>query len=208
MGLYVDNQKTPSMDFLLGREEVMDGGFRQLIFRFYPEKSHCHSFGDDPPRDENDIYKLYYSFAVIKQSKWEEGSELESEVMFREDYDENSVISDVAYVCEKLSKGIYSETWVDKHNIERIWEYLDEGIKPFGSGTEWKIHMHEFTEQLDEEGEWMEEEQWYQKRRFRFELWNYVGTGFRFWMEEKDLLPFSEFLSGCHKYMIGHGEGI
>jgi hypothetical protein len=77
-----------------------------LIFRFYPRQSSCHSFGDEPPKSWSDVYKVYYSYAVIKQWKFELEDQWKSEIMFYEHCDECSEIDEVGQRCLLLSNGI------------------------------------------------------------------------------------------------------
>ena len=49
--------KKRKIDFVLEESDTA-----KLIFRFYPRRSSCHSFGDEPPKDWSDVYKVYYSY--------------------------------------------------------------------------------------------------------------------------------------------------
>ena len=60
--------KKRKIDFVLRESDTS-----KLIFRFYPRRSSCHSFGDEPPKDWNDVYKVYYSYSIIqvyKEDNW------------------------------------------------------------------------------------------------------------------------------------------
>ena len=37
------------------------------VIRFYPRSSHVHSFNDDPPTNWEKVYKVYYSWVIIRQ---------------------------------------------------------------------------------------------------------------------------------------------
>lgn len=69
------------IDFSLKKEEDYE-----VIFRFYPRRSHCHSFNDDVPKTRNDVYKVYYSYAIIGKS------EDSSEILFEMPTDECSIL--------------------------------------------------------------------------------------------------------------------
>lgn len=56
-------KKERKLDFVLKERN----GYR-LIFRFYPKQSHCHSFNDKPPTSWNEVYKVYYSYAILGTS--------------------------------------------------------------------------------------------------------------------------------------------
>ena len=42
-------------------------GLYRDVIRFYPRSSHVHSFNDDPPTNWEEVYKVYYSWAIIRQ---------------------------------------------------------------------------------------------------------------------------------------------
>ena len=44
-----------------------DPGFDKTIFRFYPRSSRVHSLYNTPPKDWEEVYKVYYSWSIIKQ---------------------------------------------------------------------------------------------------------------------------------------------
>ena len=37
--------------------------------RFYPQHSHCHGFYETPPKDWNEVYKVYYSWSILESHK-------------------------------------------------------------------------------------------------------------------------------------------
>lgn len=45
------------IDFILRNDE----GFYKDIFRFYPRSTFVHSFNDNPPKNWDEVYKVYYS---------------------------------------------------------------------------------------------------------------------------------------------------
>ena len=92
--------KKRKIDFVLNEKDD-----ERLIFRFYPRKSSCHSFGDEPPKCWEDVYKVYYSYAIIKQWKFEPEEQWESEIMFREPCDECSIIDEIGHTCLLLADG-------------------------------------------------------------------------------------------------------
>ena len=57
-------EKRRKIDFF-----IHDNIHEKLIFRFYPRQSHCHSFGDEPPKSWNEVYKVYYAYSIIQQYK-------------------------------------------------------------------------------------------------------------------------------------------
>lgn len=167
----------------------------RLIFRFYPKQSSCHSFGDEPPKSWSDVYKVYYSYAIIKQWKFNPEDQWESEVMFYEHCDECSKIDEVGQRCLLLADGY--ETF-EREDGERI-PLLDQCILPFGMGTNWTISKNTWTD-------------WGNKgikhTYYKFTLFDYFDKGFRFNINEKDVKTFGEYLLGCCEYMLEHGDPI
>ena len=122
--------KKRKMDYIIEQSDD-----ERLIFRFYPRQSSCHSFGDEPPKDWNDVYKVYYSYAVIKQWKFESEDQWESKRMFYENCDECSVIDEVGERCLLLADGVE----VFKRNDGKEIQLLNQCILPFGMGTNWTL---------------------------------------------------------------------
>ena len=102
---------------------------RRLIFRFYPRQSSCHSFGNEPPKSWDEVYKVYYSYAIISQWKHEPDSQWESDVKYYEHCDESSIIDEIAQRCLLLADGY--ETF-EREDGERI-PLLDKKVFPFGT---------------------------------------------------------------------------
>ena len=171
----------------------------RLIFRFYPKQSSCHSFGDEPPKNWNEVYKIYYSYAIIKQWRFNSDYEWESEVMFYESCDECSIIEEVGQRCLLLADGY--ETF-EREDGDRI-PLLDQRIIPFGMGTEWTISKHVCTGYGYDEND---EDITY--TYYTFMLFDYFGKGFKFDLNEKNIKSFGEYLLGCCDYMLAHGDPI
>lgn len=167
----------------------------RLIFRFYPRQSSCHSFGDEPPKDWSDVYKLYCSYAVIKQWKFNPEDQWESEVMFYEHCDECSEIDEVGERCLLLADGIE----VFKRDDGKEIQLLNQCILPFGMGTNWTITKKTWTDWEDEGTEHV---------YYNFTLFDYFNKGYRFSINEKDIKSFGEYLIGCCEYMLAHGDPI
>ena len=163
----------------------------RLIFRFYPRRSSCHSFGDEPPKDENDVYKVYFSYAIIEEDPWE------SEVLFDAECDECSIIDEVGHRCLLLSDG--TEVFVREDGSKL--ELLDNRIRPFGMGVEWKISKRTVRDIDDNDDEII-------INYYEFTLFDWWDKGYRFTLKEKDLKSFGEYLLECCKYMLEHGDPI
>ena len=48
--------KISKIDFVIHENDC-----EEVIFRFLPQQSSCHSFGDEPPKNWDGVYKVYYS---------------------------------------------------------------------------------------------------------------------------------------------------
>lgn len=167
----------------------------RLIFRFYPRQSSCHSFGEELPKSWKDVYKVYYSYAIIKQWKFNPEDQWESDVMFYESCDECSIIDVVGRRCLLLADEY--ETF-EREDGERI-PLLDKAIMPFGMGTEWTISKHSWTDWEDRSTK---------HTYYTFVLFDYFGKGIRFGLNSKDIKAFGEYLIGCCEYMLAHGDPI
>jgi hypothetical protein len=168
---------------------------RRLIFRFYPRQSSCHSFGDEPPKNWSDVYKIYYSYAVIKQWKFNPEDQWESEIMFYESCDECSEIEEVGQRCLLLADGIE----VFKRDDGREIQLLDNRILPFGMGTNWTISKNTWTD-------WENES--IKHTYYKFTLFDHFDKGYRFKIKQEDIKAFGEYLLGCCEYMLAHGDPI
>ena len=136
--------KKRKIDFIIEQEED-----ERLIFRFYPRQSSCHSFGDEPPKSWSEVYKVYYSYAIIKQWKFDPEGQWESEIMFSSGCDECSTIDEVAFVCLQLAEG--KEVFVREEDGKKF-QLLNRTMMPFGMGVNWTISKHVCTyEDWDEE---------------------------------------------------------
>lgn len=183
------------IDFVLN-----ENSFRRDIFRFYPRSSHCHSFTDEPPVCWEGVYKVYYSYAVIRQ--WLDNGEVEeTEVLWSCDFDECSAIDRVGYICEKICEGIFSEPIGD-----RMWNYLNEAINPFGDGVSWVIRKDKRYEHWDEDGNFLDEPKEYDDFQFLASKGN--GVSMTFVLSEEKTKEFGKYLKYCCDYMLKHGEGI
>lgn len=179
-------RKKRKIDYIIEQEDD-----ERLIFRFYPRQSSCHSFGNEPPKNWDDVYKVYYSYAIIKQWKFDIEDQWDSKVMFYEDSDECSIIDEVGHRCLLLANGLE----VFKREDGKEIQLLNQRMFPFGMGTEWTISKRTCVE--------------YGKYTYYdFVLFDYGDKGFRFTLSEKDMKSFGEYLLGCCEYMLAHGNPI
>lgn len=185
--------KKRKIDYLIEQSDN-----ERLIFRFYPRQSSCHSFGDEPPKSWFDVYKVYYSYAIIKQWKFNSDARWESEVMFYEHCDECSIIDEIGHRCLLLADGLEVFKREDGEEIK----LLNQRILPFGMGTEWTILKRTCVEYG------YEDEDDIKHTYYDFMLFAYGDKGFRFTLDERNIKTFGEYLIGCCEYMLTHGDPI
>lgn len=89
------------LDFVLSEDDMS-----RKIFRFYPYRSHCHGFYDNSPKTWEEVYKVYYAYAILLRWKDDNGNmEPEStDVLFDARCDEASIIDTIGYICEHLEE--------------------------------------------------------------------------------------------------------
>lgn len=183
------DKKRRKIDFV-----IHDNSFDKLIFRFYPRQSHCHSFGDEPPKSWDKVYKVYYAYSIIQQYK-DNGKCEQSEVVFATGCDECSVIDEVADYCTRIANG-EKVVHIKRNDREYTIELLNNEIFTFADGVTWKItdtgaHHSETQESL-----------------YMIEMFDHIDVGYRFRLYESELAEFGKYLRYCCEYMLEHGEPI
>lgn len=170
--------KKRKIDFVLEESNTA-----KLIFRFYPRRSSCHSFGEEPPKDWNDVYKVYYSYSIIqvyKEDNWHK-------TLFNCHCDECSIIDEIAERCKLLAEG--KTVFKGEHDGEEYTiKLLNNEAHPFGMGTSWMISRR--------------------NNIYEFRLFDWDNTGYRFYLKKDKLKEFGEYLSECCEYMLAHGDSI
>lgn len=156
--------------------------YERKIFRFYPRRSHVHGFGEKCPQSWNEVYKVYYAWAIIHQFKFDEGAEAEWEsyTVFTMDCDECSALGDIPYEIMKLKIG-------EKTNFGAM-----------GDGAEWDIKYCEGNKYFI-----------YSKPYYAFTVWNnFTNQGYRFDLSPEEVQQFSKYIEYIQNYMIEHSEPI
>ena len=74
------------LDFIIDE----DSRIYRKIFRIYPKSTTIHSFDENPPKTWKDVYKVYYSFAIIIQCL-DDDNKAESSVKLFKRHTSNSV---------------------------------------------------------------------------------------------------------------------
>ena len=176
------------MDFILNNNK-----YSCIKFRFYPRLSHMHSFDDEPPKDLEGVYKVYYSWCILetKNNCYSDESDYSAFVrVFSFDYDENSVL-------RFLDKAIRS---IICHRTEKT-ELCSVG-QP---GSEWNIYYKEYFD-LDENDEEIHVPE---RDYLLFQIWdNFSNKGYRFELSVDRAKEFCDYLCDINKHMLENGESI
>lgn len=175
-------KKARKIDFL-----IYEDSFSKTIFRFYPRQSSCHSFNETPPKTWEDVYKVYYTYAVILI--WKDDNC--HEILFDSDCDECSVIDEVAMTIKLINEGNRTYTKVNPlTQATYTIELFDRDIFPFGDGVTWSIHEVKKDSSYD------------------IYMWGWKNKGYRFFLKKEKFKAFGEFLDKCNEYMLEHGDPI
>ena len=156
----------------------------ELTFRFYPEKSSCHGFDEEPPKTWEEVYKVYYWYDILETSRYA----ICPKVVFDSKCDECSILDEISGMCEDLFNDI--ETFEDEYGEK--FPLLDEKFNAIG-GSSWSIHKyitHSFN-YYDEEDFEKETTETYE-----FNVFNYQNIGYRFILGKEQLKTFGEKLVG------------
>ena len=173
-------KKERNIDFTLFEDKD-----EKIIFRFLPRQSNCHSFGSEPPKDWNDVYKVYYSYKIFH--RWKDDNY--HSVLFDCICDECSVINEVAERIKHIVNG-ESQVTVIRNNTEYTIELFNNEVFPIGDGVSWTINECS------------------KKDLYQIVMYRYDDVGYRFYLEKEQLKQFGEFLNKCCEYMLVHGDPI
>ena len=171
-------KKKHRIDFTL-----YENDYSKIIFRFRPDISNCHSFGDIPPTKWEEVYKVYYYYEVFQ--KYSEDKE--RRVLWRSGCDECSIIGEVACRIPLILEG-KKKVEVEYANAKFTINLFSE-IMPCGDGVFWKI------DKLNKDG-------------YHFSIWNSDEIGYRFYLDKDKMQKFGEYLKECCEYMLAHGDPI
>lgn len=162
-----------------------DKGFYRDIFRFYPKYTHVHGFHDKSPKSWKNVYKVYYSWAIFRQycNNDTENKIKRSKRLFGLSCDECSQIPNLSEII--------------KH-VVHTGETFDEPT--FGQPAgEWKVQQRKGYRRYD--GAYYE--------YYDFEVFdNWTNQGYRFTLDNIEVLDFCNWLDGINDYALKHSEGI
>lgn len=170
------------MDFTL-----MESDYRKVIFRFYPRQTFVHGFSDYCPKTWKEVYKVYYSFAIIQYHKDDNGN-IESESADRLLY----------MYCDECSQI---------PNLKAIIEYImDNDDYVFDEPTfgqpaiDWKISKRKGVYK------WKGNEPY---EYYNFEMFdNWLNVGYRFILNRKEVEEFCKYLDKINQYALDHSVPI
>lgn len=170
-------------DFILDN----DIGLHRDILRIYSNQTYIHSCNVDLPETWDDVYKVYYSFAIIRQyyDDNDEKTIETSDVLLDMHVDECSIIP---YLSKFIKRVM---------NTGETYDYPTWG-QP---AAEWKIEKKSYTIQdvcLNEEiYDFCED--------YDFTVFNnWTNQGYRFSLNKETTLLFCDWLDKVNEYLFAH----
>lgn len=141
------------------------------LLRIYPNQTRVHSFGNKPPKTWKQVYKVYYSWSIIKQYKDSNGS-----------VEPNSSQRLMYMYCDE-SSNIFNLHLIIRWVIEQQKEYDEPTFgQPAG---DWRIEINKGINNWNDKP--------YEYYNFEvFDNWN--GNGFRFTLDRKQTEDFANWL--------------
>lgn len=151
------------LDFIIDE----DSQIYRTIFRIYPKSTTIHSFDENPPKTWKEVYKVYYSFAIIIQYL-DDDNKVESSIkLFEMRCDECSNIPNLSdiikYAIEKNEIFDYptcgqpaGDWYIDPTNENYIKFMVFDNFQ--GNGFRFllsKERTNEFIEWLNEANEYL-----------------------------------------------------
>lgn len=174
-------KKIKRLDFVLFEDD-----YEKIVFRFYPRKSNCHSFGDEPPKSWKEVYKVYYHYQIIKFYKDDD----ERVILFTSGVDECSIIDEIANRMKLISAGTTVYKGTNRDGEAFSIKLLGEEVLPFGDGVSWTIDKR------------------YRRKEYIITVFNSNNVGYRFVMNNQQMTEFGNYLTKCCEYMLAHGDPI
>ena len=180
--------KQKHLDFVIYEDDD-----EKVVFRFYPRQSHMHSFTESPPKSLEDVYKVYYSWGILRYQKREDGTLEQAERVFYMYCDECSALEHLEYVIrhtlryrkrrtQALSFGCPGSTWTILYYPIMDWNWENE-----------EDDKHEILDQS----------------LITCEVFNnYSNLGYRFYMNRSTAFAFCDYLHAINQYMLENSEPI
>ncbi len=170
-------------DFVIENET-----YRETVFRYYPKQTHVHGFGDESPKNWKEVYKVYYSWAIIdKFYDDEEHTKFDGyEFRMKMGCDECSVLP---YLDDVIRNVI--ETGKAENNVEGFGQPSSDWSISKRSGDMGKVFNYKPYEYYD------------------FTVFdNWQNNGYRFTLDRKQVEKFCKWLDKINTYALAHGEGM
>lgn len=163
--------------------------YHRDIFRFYPRRTHVHGFTDEPPKVWKEAYKVYYSWAIIRQYYDEEGRVKEHIMLLDMPTDECSQIPNLPMIIEYVMK---------------TGEEFDDFT--FGQPAgDWTIKQNNRYSTMDLLAE--NDKCYYEYYDFQV-FNNSTNQGYRFRLNKEKTIEFCKWLKVINQYALDHSEGI
>ena len=175
--------KLRHIDFML-----YEDNYKRIKMRFYPKRSQTHSFNERPPK-KFEVYKVYYSWAILKSHNIAFSDEEEKwtpyERVFFFDCDECSVLAEgFSYVVRNIIDNKEPKTSL----MSMGWPASDWNIQ-YKNGYK---------------ADWYEEED-----MLLFEVWNsFSDQGYRFSLGINKAREFCDYIDFVNKHMLENGVPI
>ena len=169
--LLVKKYDVPAVDFEIKAEP-------NIVFSFFPNESRVYGFKDEYPKTWDEVYKVYYSWAIFTDGK----------LVFDMDTDENSAISGIANAIRKAIKTKSPNTLV---------------VRTMGQpGSDWEINYIEAFDWVDT-GEEFEYIRVPEKDYLKISLWdNWMHKGYQFWLDISKANAFADYFDKVNAHML------
>lgn len=166
------------IDFILNKGNPED------IFRFYPQRTYVHGFEDDPPTNWSEVYKVYYTWAIIQHYYDNYGNIITelSKTLFEIRCDECSMIPNLPDIIRYVMK---------------TGETFDAPTSGQPAG-DWKVERVVWKDRDNKRCE-----------LYKFQVFNnWTNQGIKFTLNKEETLKFIAYLERINQYALEHGEGI
>lgn len=167
-------------DFILVENRI----YRDIL-RIYPNNTYIHSFDDNLPETWDDVYKVYYSFAIIRQYFDDNNKNIVdySDILLDMHVDECSIIPNLSqFILYVIDTG-------------ETYDYPTLG-QP---AAEWKIEKKTYTIQEVS----LNEEIFEFRENYNFSVFNnWTNQGYRFSFDKDTTLLFCDWLNKVNEYLF------
>ena len=170
---------------------------KKRMIRFYPRESRMHHFGDEPPKNFDDVYKVYYSWAILEsypETVEESGEEKWGRFrkVFSMPFDE----------CSCIGAGLEAAVKLVMDHRRKEYRVLSSGWP----GSVWRITRMDGTElDLEENGGKTLRD----NDTFVFEVFdNDSDRGYRFSLNRRQAEGFRKYVKEVNAHMFENSEPI